>query len=97
MNDTEDPKKCHSFREDYLECLHHRKEVRDGAWTPMQCARGLLSAKACKVLHLMVGIGLAQFSRLNQIYRERQRQLALGIDVLKEDDAKQTTAKEASS
>jgi hypothetical protein len=29
-----------------------------------------------------------QFTRLNQIYRERQRQLALGIDVLKEDDTK---------
>ena len=29
-----------------------------------------------------------QFSRLNQIYRERQRQLAMGIDVLKEDEPK---------
>ena len=44
----------------------------------------------------MLGAGGAQFSRLNQIYRERQRQLALGIDVLKEDDAKQT-ATEAKS
>ena len=27
MSDTDDPRKCHSYREDYLECLHHRKEV----------------------------------------------------------------------
>lgn len=29
MSKTDDPKKCNDFREDYLECLHHRKEV----WT----------------------------------------------------------------
>ena len=40
-----------------------------------------------------VGAGFVQFSRLNQIYRERQRQLAMGIDVLKEDD----TPKDAKS
>ena len=28
MSDTDNPRKCHSYREDYLECLHHRKEVR---------------------------------------------------------------------
>lgn len=27
MSKTDDPKKCNDFREDYLECLHHRKEV----------------------------------------------------------------------
>ena len=27
METTDDPKKCFAFREDYLECLHHRKEV----------------------------------------------------------------------
>ncbi len=43
-----------------------------------------------QVQQLMLGAGLVQFSRLNQIYRERQRQLAMGIDVLKEDDAPQT-------
>lgn len=26
MSKTEDPKKCADFRDDYLECLHHRKE-----------------------------------------------------------------------
>ncbi|EIE25824.1 fiber protein Fb14 [Coccomyxa subellipsoidea C-169] len=54
MEDTDDPRKCHAYREDYLECLHHRKE----------------------------------FARLNQIYRERRRQLAAGIDVLKEEEPK---------
>lgn len=28
---------------------------------------------------------LLQFARLNQIYRERQKQLKAGVDVLKED------------
>ena len=27
MEDTDNPRKCHLHREDYLECLHHRKEV----------------------------------------------------------------------
>lgn len=31
MSKTEDPKKCADFRDDYLECLHHRKEVRPTA------------------------------------------------------------------
>lgn len=26
MSKTEDPKSCKDFRDDYLECLHHRKE-----------------------------------------------------------------------
>ena len=30
----------------------------------------------------------AQFARLNQIYRERQKQLAAGVDVLKEEYGK---------
>ena len=28
MSKTDDPRKCNDYREDYLECLHHRKEVR---------------------------------------------------------------------
>lgn len=28
MSKAEDPKSCKDFRDDYLECLHHRKEVR---------------------------------------------------------------------
>lgn len=28
MSQAEDPKSCKDFRDDYLECLHHRKEVR---------------------------------------------------------------------
>ncbi len=28
METTDDPRKCFAYREDYLECLHHRKEVR---------------------------------------------------------------------
>lgn len=31
MADTDDPRKCFEAREDYFECLHHRKEVRQGA------------------------------------------------------------------
>ena len=31
MSKTEDPKACKDFRDDYLECLHHRKEVRRAA------------------------------------------------------------------
>lgn len=27
MSKAEDPKACRDFRDDYLECLHHRKEV----------------------------------------------------------------------
>lgn len=49
MREADDPKGCRALRDDYLECLHHRKE----------------------------------FSRLNAIYRERQKQLAEGVDVLK--------------
>lgn len=30
MSKAEDPKDCKDFRDDYLECLHHRKEVRAG-------------------------------------------------------------------
>ena len=32
METTDDPRKCFAYREDYLECLHHRKEV--GALSP---------------------------------------------------------------
>ena len=28
MSDTSEPQKCFNKREDYMECLHHRKEVR---------------------------------------------------------------------
>jgi hypothetical protein len=28
MGKAEDPKQCRDYRDDYLECLHHRKEVR---------------------------------------------------------------------
>ena len=27
MRDTDNPAKCRELRDDYLECLHHRKEV----------------------------------------------------------------------
>ena len=27
MEETDNPAKCNLLREDYLECLHHRKEV----------------------------------------------------------------------
>lgn len=27
MRETDDPRKCKERRDDYLECLHHRKEV----------------------------------------------------------------------
>ncbi|KAI8111424.1 hypothetical protein M9435_003925 [Picochlorum sp. BPE23] len=26
MSEADDPKQCKDFRDDYLECLHHRKE-----------------------------------------------------------------------
>lgn len=29
MSETDNPNKCTDVRDDYLECLHHRKEVRD--------------------------------------------------------------------
>lgn len=35
MSETDDPKKCKDFRDDYLECLHHRKEVRVAGWTDL--------------------------------------------------------------
>jgi hypothetical protein len=31
MTTAEEPKACKDFRDDYLECLHHRKEVRPAA------------------------------------------------------------------
>lgn len=31
-------------------------------------------------------VGCVQFTRLNAVYKERQRQLKMGIDVLKEDE-----------
>ena len=34
MSKTDDPMKCRPLRDDYLECLHHRKEVRPIAWRP---------------------------------------------------------------
>lgn len=37
MSKTDDPKSCKDFRDDYLECLHHRKEVREGG---RQCTSG---------------------------------------------------------
>ncbi len=39
-------------------------------------------------LDIIDGEMVAQFARLNQIYRERRRQLAAGIDVLKEEEPK---------
>ena len=27
ISKTDDPRKCAALRDDYLECLHHRKEV----------------------------------------------------------------------
>ena len=27
IRDTDDPRKCKALRDDYLECLHHRKEI----------------------------------------------------------------------
>ncbi|KAK9809235.1 hypothetical protein WJX72_011875 [[Myrmecia] bisecta] len=44
MSTAEEPAKCKDLRDDYLECLHHRKE----------------------------------FTRLNMIYKEKQRKLKEG-------------------
>jgi hypothetical protein len=30
MSTASEPQKCFAKREDYMECLHHRKEVRGG-------------------------------------------------------------------
>jgi hypothetical protein len=30
LSKTDDPKLCRDYRDDYLECLHHRKEVGRG-------------------------------------------------------------------
>lgn len=30
MAEADEPKQCKDFRDDYLECLHHRKEARPG-------------------------------------------------------------------
>lgn len=47
---ADDPLSCKALRDDYLECLHHRKE----------------------------------FTRLNTIYREYQKQLKEGVEKVKE-------------
>ncbi len=48
MEDTDDPRKCHAYREDYLECLHHRKEVIQLETVPdLVC--GIETCACCKI------------------------------------------------
>lgn len=66
MSKTDDPKKCADFRDDYLECLHHRKEVRRSL---PRCCTARATGDPC--WHSFVA---AQFTKLNQYFREDKRQ-----------------------
>ena len=97
MAETDNPNKCIEQREDYFECLHHRKEV----WHALRQAVAslyLLGTRDCEGLvdgrncWRYTDTSLLQFTRLNAIYAERKRQLKAGIDVLKDD---QVTTKPA--
>ena len=41
MSTTDAPYKCRELRDDYLECLHHRKEVCKQKFLYVQCGVGL--------------------------------------------------------
>lgn len=71
MSKADDPKKCSDYREDYLECLHHRKEVRRGAparWRRRPCPSCLPSTSiSCRS-------PLPQFIKLNTLFKTMAKQ-----------------------
>jgi len=81
MAEADDPRNCFEKREDYLECLHHRKEVR------APCQTEVFAISSPERDEPLTGGVLRQFTRLNAVYNERKRQLKAGIDVLKEEPA----------
>lgn len=77
MRETSDPKHCRALRDDYLECLHHRKEVGTSLRKYIRLYAGEQTLTGCNAM-------FGQFTRLNAVYRERKKQLAEGVDVLKD-------------
>lgn len=83
MSKTDDPKKCVDFRTDYIECLHHRKEVRGQA-----PGRAMAGHQQRLVILLQLAVQPAntslcraslcppctQFTKLNRYFREEKRQ-----------------------
>jgi hypothetical protein len=76
MSKADDPKSCRDYRDDYLECLHHRLEVRVEAHArgsppvllPVPVNDGLpLPASHAHQMPL-------QFQKLNSLFREDKRQ-----------------------
>ncbi|OMO81924.1 Pre-mRNA-splicing factor SF2 [Corchorus olitorius] len=62
MSHCREPKDCALLREDYLECLHHSKELT--------VFHALL-----RVLKFPNWTGIRSFQRRNRIYKEEQRKL----------------------
>ncbi|MBA0671061.1 hypothetical protein Goklo_024787 [Gossypium klotzschianum] len=73
MSRCREPKDCALLREDYLECLHHSKEVR---FLHFKCPPP-------NILILFVQL----FQRRNRIYKEEQRKLRAAARKDKEGEA----------
>ena len=82
MSKTDDPRKCNDYREDYLECLHHRKEVRGVAMGDdgYQCVCSLKCGclGRCGPQEQFRDVhnhhAPSQFLKLNTLFREVARQ-----------------------
>ena len=73
MTTAEEPKACKDFRDDYLECLHHRKEVSGGGGV-VGCRAACLPRAAHPVPDSFLMCMFVQFARLNAFFREDKRQ-----------------------
>ena len=70
MREVDDPRACKAHRDDYLECLHHRKEARGWRGKDEAARPGPPPA------HPQPPSFSLQFTRLNSIYREQKKQAA---------------------
>jgi len=76
MRETDDPRKCKERRDDYLECLHHRKEVREKERKGKEGFDVRARKKKMTLTAPAPPSFLSQFTRLNAIYREQKKQAA---------------------
>jgi len=80
MSKVDDPKSCRDYRDDYLECLHHRKEVRPSSSRAI-FTRTRHSHNSMRSIilpcdgesHLLL-CSFLQYARLNAFFREDKRQ-----------------------
>ncbi|KAK4407010.1 NADH dehydrogenase [ubiquinone] iron-sulfur protein 5-A [Sesamum angolense] len=73
MSRCREPKDCALLREDYLECLHHSKEVYCLTATGYCCLR--TSTLFCSFCSVDGNKCAVVFQRRNRVYKEEQRQL----------------------